>query len=69
MADGEHRIEPADTLEVRDLEALRALTDPLRLRLVDLLRQAARTTKELAAAMEVEQPRSTITWRCWSDTD
>ena len=48
-------VEPADTLEVRDLEALRALTDPLRLRLVDLLRQAARTAKELAAAMEVEQ--------------
>ena len=55
MADGEHQIEPADTLEVCDLEALRALTDPLRLRLVDLLRQAARTAKELAAAMEVDQ--------------
>lgn len=48
-------MEPADTLEVRDLGALRALTDPLRLRLVDLLRQAAHTAKELAAAMEVDQ--------------
>jgi len=55
MVDSGHQIEPADTLEVRDLEALRALTDPLRLRLVDLLRQAAHTAKELAAAMEVDQ--------------
>jgi DNA-binding transcriptional ArsR family regulator len=53
----EMRDEPAAQLTISDLEALKIMSDPLRLRLVDLLRQAPATVKHLAASMELA-PRS-----------
>ena len=40
--------EPEGTLEVRDLDRLRLLADPLRLRLVHAFAEKARTTKQVA---------------------
>lgn len=45
--------EPAPTLEIRDLGALRAVADPRRKQIIDLLRRSDATVKELAAAMQV----------------
>src|SRR5581483_6718832 len=50
-------LQPAPSVEIDDLEALKIMTDPLRVRIVDLLRQAPATVKQLAAAME-SAPRS-----------
>jgi DNA-binding transcriptional ArsR family regulator len=52
MADGE-MLQPVPSIEIDDLEALKIMSDPLRIRLVDLLRQAPATVKQLAAALEV----------------
>lgn len=41
--------EPAARLEIHDLGALRVMADPLRSRLVRMLRQSAATAKDLAA--------------------
>ncbi|HWE62688.1 MAG TPA: helix-turn-helix domain-containing protein, partial [Chloroflexota bacterium] len=49
--------QPQPTIEISDLDALKIMSDPLRLRIVDLLRQAPATVKQLAAAMETA-PRS-----------
>jgi DNA-binding transcriptional ArsR family regulator len=48
---------PAESLVVNDLETLKITVDPLRLRLIDLLRRQPATAKALAAALETE-PRS-----------
>ncbi len=49
--------EPAPSIEINDLEALKIMSDSLRVRLVDLLRQAPATVKQVAAALELA-PRS-----------
>ncbi len=51
------QFEPAPSLEISDLEALKIMSDSLRVRLVDLLRQAPATVKQLASALELA-PRS-----------
>jgi DNA-binding transcriptional ArsR family regulator len=56
MADGK-LLQPAPSIEINDLEALKIMSDPLRIRLVELLRQAPATVKQLAAALELA-PRS-----------
>lgn len=56
MADGE-LLQPAPSIEINELEALKIMSDPLRLRLVDPLRQAPATVKQLAAVLELA-PRS-----------
>jgi DNA-binding transcriptional ArsR family regulator len=53
----EDLLQPAPSIEINDLEALKFMSDPLRIRLVDLLRQAPATVKQLAAALEAA-PRS-----------
>jgi DNA-binding transcriptional ArsR family regulator len=55
--DEEQSWQPASQLEINDLEALKIMSDPLRIRLVDLLRRAPATVKQLAAALEMA-PRS-----------
>lgn len=49
--------EPAAQLEIHDLDALRIMADPLRARLVDILRQRATTAKDMAALLETS-PKS-----------
>src|SRR5579872_2555332 len=49
--------DPAETLEIDDLETLKVVADPRRKQLIDLLRQDAATVKELAAVMRVS-PKS-----------
>lgn len=49
--------DPAETLEIDDLETLKILADPRRKQLIDLLRQDAATVKELAATLQVS-PKS-----------
>ncbi len=44
---------PADQLTITNLETLKVTADPLRMRIVELLRQAPATVKELAAALRV----------------
>lgn len=44
---------PADQLTITNLETLKVTADPLRMRVVELLRQAPATVKELAAALRV----------------
>lgn len=55
--DERQHAEPAARLVVTELEALKIMSDPLRSRLIDLLRQGPATVKHLAAIMEVA-PRS-----------
>lgn len=49
--------QPAAHLEIRDLDALKTMSDPLRARIVDLLRQRPATAKELAADLQ-QSPKS-----------
>jgi DNA-binding transcriptional ArsR family regulator len=42
---------------VRDIETLRLVSDPLRLRLLELLREEPRTAKDLAAALRVPRTK------------
>ena len=56
MADSD-LLEPAAQLEINDLDALRIMADPLRARLVDVLRQRAATAKDMAALLETS-PKS-----------
>jgi DNA-binding transcriptional ArsR family regulator len=44
---------PDDHLVIANLETLKLISDPLRLRIVDRLREASATVKELAAALDV----------------
>ncbi|MBX6342634.1 MAG: helix-turn-helix transcriptional regulator [Thermomicrobiaceae bacterium] len=46
-----------DVFVIRDLETLRAVSDPLRLRLFELLRGGPRTVKQLAAALDLPPTR------------
>lgn len=48
---------PAKALEIRGLDTLKVMADSRRMQIVDLLRRAAATVKELAAAMQVS-PKS-----------
>jgi DNA-binding transcriptional ArsR family regulator len=48
---------PADQLVITDLETLKVISDPLRIRIVDLLRQAPATVKALASRLQLT-PRS-----------
>jgi DNA-binding transcriptional ArsR family regulator len=57
MADTEGKLEPAQQLEIHDLEALKVMADPLRARIVDILRKAPATAKEMAALLEMS-PKS-----------
>ncbi|HXT36521.1 MAG TPA: helix-turn-helix domain-containing protein [Chloroflexota bacterium] len=50
MAEGDST-DPAARLEIHDLAALRIMADPLRARLVRILRQSAATAKEAAAVL------------------
>ena len=56
MAD-EQLLEPAPSIEITGLDALKIMSDPLRIHLIDLLRQAPATVKQLAATLAVA-PRS-----------
>ena len=56
MTEGDE-LEPAAQLAIRDLDALRIMADPLRARLVDILRQRAATAKDMAALLETS-PKS-----------
>lgn len=49
--------DPAETLEIDDLDTLKVVADPRRKQLIDLLRQDAGTVKELAAGLRVS-PKS-----------
>lgn len=49
--------DPAETLEIDDLDTLKVVADPRRKQLIDLLRQDAATVKELAAVLRVS-PKS-----------
>jgi DNA-binding transcriptional ArsR family regulator len=49
--------DPAETLQIDDLETLKVLADPRRKQLIDLLRQDAATVKEMAATIRVS-PKS-----------
>lgn len=51
MKDSAH--EPANELEITSLETLKVLSDPLRARIVDLLRGSAQTVKQLAFTLEL----------------
>jgi DNA-binding transcriptional ArsR family regulator len=57
--DGEDLLdaEPVQTLEIQGIEPLKMLSDPLRMRLVEVLRRHPATVKELAAVVELA-PRS-----------
>src|SRR5690242_3500259 len=46
-----------EILIVTDLETLRIVSEPTRLRVIELLRERTRTVKELAAALAVPQTR------------
>ena len=52
-----HSGEPAETLQIDDLETLKIVADPRRKQLIDLLRDDAATVKELAGALHVS-PKS-----------
>jgi DNA-binding transcriptional ArsR family regulator len=45
--------EPAETLDILDLETLKVMADERRMQIVDLLRRAPATVKEIAAALQV----------------
>lgn len=47
------RFEPEDNLTITSLETLKALSDALRARIVDLLRADVHTVKQLAAALKI----------------
>ncbi|MGI8485787.1 MAG: helix-turn-helix domain-containing protein [Thermomicrobiales bacterium] len=54
--------EPGDFLDggtfvIRDLETLKVVSDPLRRRMLELVREEARTAKEMATALQVPQTR------------
>ncbi len=54
--------EQDDTLQggilvIRDVETLRLISDPLRLRMLELVREEPRTAKEMSAALQVSQTR------------
>jgi DNA-binding transcriptional ArsR family regulator len=46
-----------ESTKIGDLPALRALADPLRMRILDLVGDEARSVKELAAALDVPRTR------------
>ena len=54
---GEPGNEPQATLEIRDLDRLRLLADPLRLRLLQAFAERARTTKQVAELLQVPPTR------------
>lgn len=45
------------TFVIRDIETLRVVSDPLRRRMLELVREEPRTAKEMAAALQVSQTR------------
>lgn len=45
--------EPEETLAITDIETLKVVADPLRLDMIDLLRTAPHTVKQLAAALDL----------------
>lgn len=57
MVAGARQYELGDVFVVRTPEQLKVVADPLRLRLLALLREEARTVKELAGALELPQTR------------
>jgi DNA-binding transcriptional ArsR family regulator len=46
-----------DVLVIRDFETLKLLADPLRIRMLELMRQGQTTAKQLASALQVSQTR------------
>ncbi|MFL5733841.1 MAG: ArsR/SmtB family transcription factor [Chloroflexia bacterium] len=48
----EVEFEPADRMVIKDLEALKAVSDPLRLRIMETMLQGARTVKQLAKELK-----------------
>jgi DNA-binding transcriptional ArsR family regulator len=48
---------PDDVTKIADVPALRALADPIRLRVLDLLGSGPRTVKELAGLLDVPRTR------------
>ena len=54
---GEEQMLRGDPLVIRDLATLKIISDPLRRRMLEIVREDARTAKELAAALHVSQTR------------
>lgn len=50
---GAQEVEPAAQLTITSLEALKVISDPLRMRIVEALRRAPATVKRMAVALEV----------------
>src|SRR5690349_23081625 len=48
---------PKDLLVITDLETVKVVADPLRLQLLNLLREEARTVKELAKTLHLPQTK------------
>src|SRR5689334_7647443 len=48
----EEKYEPADQMVITDLEALKAVSDPLRLQIMETMLQGARTVKQLAKELK-----------------
>lgn len=46
-------IKPADSYLIKDLEKLKAISDPLRIKILECLVEGSRTVKEIARAIEV----------------
>ncbi len=53
----QQKVQPEDLLMIADLETLKVVTDPLRLNILNLLRAAPRTAKELARALHLSQTK------------
>src|SRR6476620_7963823 len=55
MTDGtqtEEQFEPADHMVIKDLESLKAMSDPLRLQIIEIMLQGARTVKQIAGELK-----------------
>ncbi len=50
---GGHEFEPAGRLTITDLDTLKVVSDPLRMRIVELLRRGPATVKELGLALQI----------------
>src|SRR3954452_18438405 len=44
--------EPQERIVIKDLESLKALSDPLRIQILELMLQGARTVKQIAAELK-----------------
>jgi DNA-binding transcriptional ArsR family regulator len=48
----EEQFEPADRMVIKDLESLKAMSDPLRIQILEIMLQGARTVKQIAAELK-----------------